>query len=83
MLPLAEILARVLSVSAAGARAVSSLYGRFIEAFGDEISVLTEVPIPRLAEVHGGTATAIDALRSGRVHLSPGGGGRYGSFSFY
>lgn len=83
MIPLAEILARVLSVSSAGARSVSSLYGRFIAAFGDEISVLTDVPVPRLAEVHGDAAAAIDALRSGRVRLSPGGGGRYGSFSFY
>jgi len=83
MIPLAEILARVLSVSSAGARSVSSLYGRFIAAFGDEISVLTDVPVPRLAAVHGDAAAAIDALRSGRVRLSPGGGGRYGSFSFY
>jgi uncharacterized protein (TIGR00375 family) len=83
MIPLAEILARVLSVSSVRARSVSSLYARLISAFGDEITVLTEVPAPQISGVHPGAAAAIDALRSGRVRLVPGGGGRYGSFSFF
>ncbi len=82
MIPLAEILARVLSVASPRTRSVSTLYDRFISAFGNEIAVLTAVPVSSLARIHPETAAAVDALRSGRVHLSPGGGGRYGSFSF-
>lgn len=83
MIPLAEILARVLPVSSVRARAVSNLYARFIGAFGDEISVLTEIPLQEISKIHPGAAAAVDALRSGRVHLFPGGGGRYGTFSFF
>jgi len=82
MIPLSEILQRVLGSSSPQARRVELLYNRFIERFGDEIRVLTEVPVQDLATVHGGAASAIDALRCGRVKLSPGGGGRYGTFSF-
>ncbi|MDH7510275.1 MAG: PHP-associated domain-containing protein [Methanolinea sp.] len=83
MIPLAEILARVLSVSSVRSRSVSTLYDRFIRAFGNEISVLMEVPPQNLSEIHPGAAAAVDALRSGRVRLVPGGGGRYGTFSFF
>jgi len=82
MIPLPEILQRVLACSSPQARHVGNLYSRFVERFGDEIRVLTEVPVEDLAAVHEGTASAIDALRCGRVRLSPGGGGRYGTFSF-
>jgi len=73
----------VLPVSSVRARAVCTLYDRFIGAFGNEISVLTEIPVQELSDIHPGTAAAVGSLRSGRVRLSPGGGGRYGTFSFF
>lgn len=82
MIPLPEILQRVLGCSSPQARRVERLYNRFVERFGNEIRVLTEVPLQDLATVHEGAASAIDSLRCGRVWLLPGGGGRYGTFSF-
>ncbi|MDI9633673.1 MAG: PHP-associated domain-containing protein [Methanolinea sp.] len=82
MVPLAEIVARVLGVSSAGARSVSAVHARLVGTFGNEIAVLTEVPVAEIAGVDPGVAAAVDALRAGRVVLSPGGGGRYGSVSF-
>jgi len=82
-IPLPEILKMVLSLSSPDARGVRVLYDRFISCFGNEIHILTEVAVPDLAKVHEATAMAIDSLRTGRVRLSPGGGGRYGTFSFY
>ncbi len=82
MIPLPEILQRVLGCSSPQARRVERLYNRFVERFGNEIRVLTEVPLQDLATVHEGAASAIDSLRCGRVRLLPGGGGRYGTFSF-
>jgi PHP family Zn ribbon phosphoesterase len=32
--------------------------------------------------VHKGTGDAVEALRRGRVRLYPGGGGKFGTFSF-
>ncbi|OPX70568.1 MAG: hypothetical protein A4E37_00054 [Methanoregulaceae archaeon PtaB.Bin056] len=82
MIPLPEILQRVLGCSSPQARRVERLYNLFVERFGEEIRVLTEVPVQDLATVHEGAAFAIDALRCGKIRLSPGGGGRYGTFSF-
>ncbi|OPY48526.1 MAG: hypothetical protein A4E42_00028 [Methanoregulaceae archaeon PtaU1.Bin222] len=82
LIPLPDIIRHVLSRSSSSCRDVRTLYERFLSTFGDEISVLTTIPVPDLAQVHEGTARAIDSLRCGRVSLSPGGGGRYGTFSF-
>lgn len=82
-IPLPQILQRVLSVSSPRTGKVLALYNRFLEQFGSEIRVLNEVPVGELALVHSGAAEAVDALRRERVRFCPGGGGKYGSFSFY
>jgi uncharacterized protein (TIGR00375 family) len=82
LIPLGEIIRNALGASSPGTRGCRSLYDRFIGLFGDEIRVLIEVPIDELAEVDPAVAAAISALRSSRVRLIPGGGGKYGSFSF-
>jgi Uncharacterized conserved protein len=82
MIPLAEVIARVLHVANPGAKKVVALYEKFLAAFGNEIAVLLEVPKERLAEVSPAVAEAVIMMREGRVKLFPGGGGKYGSFSF-
>ena len=82
MIPLAEVIARVLHVANPGAKKVTALYERFIAAFGNEIAVLLEVPKEDLAAVSFEVADAVIMMREGRVKLFPGGGGKYGSFSF-
>lgn len=83
LIPLPEIIRHVLSRKSSDCRDVRTLYERFLASFGDEIRVLTMVPVPDLGTVHEGTAKAIDSLRNGKVTHSPGGGGRYGTFSFW
>jgi len=83
IIPLPEIIRTVLCTSSPATRSCRELYDRFIGAFGDEIRVLTTVPVGELALVDDRVARAVDAFRSSRVHLVPGGGGRYGSFSFF
>ena len=82
MIPLAEVIARVLHIANPSSKKVSALYSRFIETFGSEISVLLEVPEDKLAAVSPETARAVIMMRNGNVRLFPGGGGKYGSFSF-
>jgi uncharacterized protein (TIGR00375 family) len=83
IIPLAEIIRHVLECSSVRTRACTRLYDRCIALGGDEIQVLTATPVEDLAAVDREVAHAVDAFRSGRVLLSPGGGGRYGSFSFF
>lgn len=82
IIPLAEIIRHVIGCSSVRTRACTRLYDKCIAAGGDEIQVLTALPISDLPAVDPKVAHAISSFRSGRVSLSPGGGGRYGSFSF-
>jgi uncharacterized protein (TIGR00375 family) len=82
LIPLAEILQRVLGTSAPNTKKVTALYESFLEAFGTEIRVLVDVPVEEIRELHPAAGDAIAKLRTGRVELFPGGGGRYGRFSF-
>jgi uncharacterized protein (TIGR00375 family) len=82
IIPLGEIISRVLGTSSPGTKRCRALYDRFIGEFGTEIRVLTMVPVDDLAGVDQDIARAIDAFRSSRIQLIPGGGGCYGSFSF-
>jgi len=80
-LPLGEIISKVLGTSSPNTRKCLALYFEFIACFGSEIAVLTDVATREIAEVHPGVAAAVEDLRSGRISLHPGGGGKYGTFS--
>jgi uncharacterized protein (TIGR00375 family) len=82
LIPLIEIIQRVLGTSSPGTVRGTRLYDSFLEAFGTEIRVLVDVPEDEIREIHPGVGEAIGRLRTGRVRLFPGGGGRYGRFSF-
>jgi len=81
MIPLGDVIARVLGVSSPNTKKVRALYAAFIEAFDNEIAILLEVPYADLARVSPQVAEAVLSMREGRVTLIPGGGGQYGSFT--
>ncbi|RXE57187.1 histidinol phosphatase [Methanoculleus taiwanensis] len=81
-IPLTEIIMQVLGVASPLTKRCSSLYDDFLAVFGSEITVLAAASAGEIREVHPAVGDAVDALRNGRVTLHPGGGGRYGSFSF-
>ena len=82
IIPLGEIICRVLGTSSPGTKRCRTLYDQFIRQFGTEIQILTVVTMDDLARVDLDTALAIDAFRCSRIQLTPGGGGHYGSFTF-
>ncbi|HVP25426.1 MAG TPA: endonuclease Q family protein [Methanomicrobiales archaeon] len=82
LIPLLEIIGRVLETKSTGAKRVTTLYDSLLDSFGNEIRVLVDVPEDEIRALHPGVGDAIARLRTGRVRLSPGGGGRYGKFSF-
>ncbi len=80
IIPLAEIIQRVLGTSSATTQRCRTLYDRCIRDLGDEITILTTVPDERIRNISPGLADAITAFREGKIILHPGGGGRYGTF---
>lgn len=82
LIPLLEIIQRILGTSSPSTRRCTALYTHLLETFGDEIRILVDVPVAELQELNEGVADAVGKLRTGRVQLFPGGGGRYGRFSF-
>jgi uncharacterized protein (TIGR00375 family) len=82
MIPLGEIVQRVLGVASPYSKRCQILYKTLIAELGTEIEILLERTIAEIGEVDSRVADAIDALRSNRVKLFPGGGGKYGTFSF-
>jgi uncharacterized protein (TIGR00375 family) len=82
MAPLGEIIQKVLGFATPTTKKCRALHSLLLETLGPEIPILIERPAPEIGAIDPRIADAIDALRRGRVRLNPGGGGRYGSFSF-
>lgn len=80
IIPLAEIIQRTLKTCSVSTKKCTELYSAVLNRFGDEISILTTVPVPEIIQFHEDLGFAIDAFRKGKIRLDPGGGGRYGSF---
>jgi len=82
IVPLGQIIQTVEGASSPYTKKCRAVYESFITAFGNEIEVLVNMPVAEIRAISYGVADAIDALRSGRVTLHPGGGGKYGTFSY-
>jgi uncharacterized protein (TIGR00375 family) len=81
VIPLAQIIQTMEGASSPNTKKCKTIYAKFIETFGNEISVLIDIPLPEIRSVHPKVADAVEALRNGTVVLHPGGGGKYGTFS--
>jgi uncharacterized protein (TIGR00375 family) len=79
LLPLSEIIATVLGVESVSTQAVWKIYNLLISKFGDEYTVLIEIPKDDLAEIlEPSIADAILRVRAGSIHVIPGYDGVYG-----
>jgi uncharacterized protein (TIGR00375 family) len=80
IIPLAEIIQRTLGTCSPATKKCTDVYKSCISTFGDEISILTEIPVEKISDFHPGLGNAIRSFREGKIVLHPGGGGRYGTF---
>lgn len=80
IIPLAEIIQRIIGTCSATTKKCTDLYTRSLAALGDEIAILTQIPVDDIRRFHPELGDAIGAFREGRIILHPGGGGQYGSF---
>jgi len=76
--PLSEVIALGLRESDAHSSTVQSVWRKLVSEFGNEISVLVEVPIEVIKVNEKRTAEVIKAFREGSLKVVAGGGGRYG-----
>ncbi|MCX6697262.1 MAG: endonuclease Q family protein [Methanoregula sp.] len=81
IVPLGQIIRTVNGTSSPHTKKCRSVYDTFITTFGNEIEVLINAQINDIRTVDPAVADAIDALRTHRVTLHPGGGGKFGTFS--
>lgn len=81
IIPLGDIIRKTHDIKSASAKKCLIIYQNLISAFGNEIDILTRIPVAELREIDRGAAAAIDAFRNNRISLQPGGGGRFGTFT--
>jgi uncharacterized protein (TIGR00375 family) len=83
LIPLNEVIAQALGKTPE-CQGVWDLYFRFIREFGDEHSILTDVPVAELARMSPeNVAEAVDRMRKGQVHIVPGHDGEYGTVRIF
>ncbi len=80
LIPLKEVLSEVLRVGPTSVK-LDALYHRLLESFGNELSILRELPLTRLDPEHPVLALALDRMRRGKVRIDAGYDGEYGTIS--
>ncbi len=84
LIPLAEIISMAIHKSV-GSKAVKTLWESLLAEFGTEVNVLVDCPIHELKAAEVGmdprVVDAIEAFREDKIHIEPGGGGKYGVIS--
>jgi len=81
LMPLAEIISMVYGKGVT-TKTVQGKWKELIDNIGNEIEILIDVPIEKIEGVNPEIVSAIEAFRSNSLHISPGGGGKYGEISF-
>lgn len=83
IVPLREVLGEVVGVGKKS-KAVDRLYRQLVPVVGTEFDVLLSVPIATIAAAAGAVvADAIDRVRAGKLVISPGYDGVYGTVRIY
>ncbi len=83
LLPLSEIIATVLGVDSPATQKVWAAYNALVGKFGDEYTVLIDMPKAELAAIaDASVADAIVRVREGQVRVEPGFDGVYGRLVF-
>jgi uncharacterized protein (TIGR00375 family) len=81
VVPLNEIIAEALGKSAE-CRSVWDLYFRFLNEFGNELRILTEIPADEIRRLQpDAVGLGVERMRQGRVRIRPGHDGEYGRIS--
>ncbi|MDR1819588.1 MAG: TIGR00375 family protein [Methanobrevibacter sp.] len=80
LMPLAEIISMVYDRGVT-TKTVQNIWKTLIKEFNNEIDILIKIPLSSINEIDERVAIAIEAFRNKSIHISPGGGGKYGQIS--
>ncbi|MBI4714034.1 DNA helicase UvrD [Candidatus Uhrbacteria bacterium] len=85
IVPLAEILAEVFSVKSVSSKKVEEEYMKLTSELADEFSILLDVPIETIRSHtnNENIALAIEKVRAGKVEVTPGYDGIYGTVKVF
>lgn len=81
VLPLAELLSTVHDKGVT-TKYVQTRYNQLIEEFSNEIDVLINIPVEKIAIIDKKLATIIQAYRTNNLDVIPGRGGQYGTVNY-
>jgi len=80
LIPLPEIITKAVKQRSPFTKTVTRRWEELVSAFGSEISVLLDANLDDIARVTSPViAEAIQAFREKKIHIIPGGGGKYGT----
>ncbi|MDP2168002.1 MAG: hypothetical protein Q8J64_06700 [Thermodesulfovibrionales bacterium] len=87
IIPFAEVLAEVFDAGV-NTKKVQKEYFRLIEALGNEFRILLDVTLSGIRdaaspEIKDRLKEAVEKMRSGDVHISPGFDGQYGTIKIF
>lgn len=83
LVPLEEIIAEALAVRV-GTKKVAAVYEKLLQGFGNELSVLLDVPISDIKAASSPmVAEAARRVRGGKLHIEPGYDGVYGTVRIF
>jgi uncharacterized protein (TIGR00375 family) len=81
LMPLAEIISMVYEKGVT-TKTVQNKWQKLIDTFGPEINILLDTPLNKIKKIDSDLSVGIDSFRNNSLHISPGGGGKYGSIDF-
>ncbi|ABR56895.1 PHP domain protein [Methanococcus aeolicus Nankai-3] len=80
IIPLSQIISLSINKNI-GTKAVDSIWQQYIEAYGNEITVLININIEDLKKINEKVGKIIYLFRKNKIYIYPGGGGEYGKIS--
>jgi uncharacterized protein (TIGR00375 family) len=81
LMPLAEIISLVVGKGVT-TKTVQNKWNQLINNIGSEIDILIKSDIEDIAKIDLNISKAIESFRNKELHITPGGGGKYGVISF-
>ena len=82
IIPLLEIIAETEHVGT-GSKRVEEIYGNLIRELGNEFFILLDCPIERIASIFPYIGEAIKRMREGKISISPGYDGEFGTVHIF
>lgn len=81
LMPLAELISLVYGKGVT-TKTVQGIWEKLVANFKTEINILLNTPIEDISKIDPSLVSAIEGFRNKSLHVSPGGGGKYGEISF-